>query len=252
MTIEASAAARSDAEAPLSASQFALVCELVESRAGLDFREARRSLLESSLRARMQQLDLDTLDAYVARLSGADSAVEFDALISTLTITETQFLRDPAQFALLREHILPTLMAQRGATRDRRLRICSAGCSSGEEPYSLALSWREMDPAARHGWALEIVGIDVNVQMLEVARRRLYPARALRNLDAEVTGRYFTAGDCAFEIDAGLAAAVRFEHGSLLDEGTLGSERYDIIVCKNVSIYFSLEMTRRLVERLHT
>ncbi len=252
MRVEASPLARGRADVPLSAWQLARVCELVEAHSGLDFREARRSLLESSLRARMRHLDIPALEGYVARLSAPEGAEECDVLVNALTITETQFLRDPAQFALLTRHILPTLMAERGTDPDRRLRICSAGCASGEEPYSLAISWRETEPALpRDGWTVEIVGIDVNREMLELARRRLYARRSLRNLDPGWIRRYFTQAEGAFELDAGLAAAVRFERGSLLDEGTLGSERYDVVVCKNVSIYFSGETTRRLVERLH-
>jgi chemotaxis protein methyltransferase CheR len=242
----------SSAAQPLSGDLFARVCELIEGRSGLDFAEARRSLLESSLRSRMEETGISAPGSYLERIASMGGGEEFEALLNTLTITETQFLRDPAQFQLLRRHILPAVMSTGGADGERRVRICSAGCASGEEAYSIAMTWRDMDLARESaGWAIEIVGIDVNTAMLDAARRRVYSARAVRNVGEDGLRRYFTPEACGFEFDSGAASLVRFEHASVLDEGALGSDRYHVIFCKNVSIYFRPDLTRRLVQRLH-
>jgi chemotaxis protein methyltransferase CheR len=237
---------------PFCGDAIARINARIEARCGLDFGDARRPLLDSSLRARMQQLEIPAPEGYLARLCSAEGDQELATLINGLTITETQFFRDPAQFRLLRRHILPALMAQRGAEGQPRLRVCSAGCASGEEPYSVALTWQEMEAARTHpDCILEIVGIDVNTDMLDAARARLYSARSVRNVDQDGLSRYFTPVGRDFQLDAAVGAQVRFEHGSLIDDGSLGAGRYDLILCKNVSIYFRPDMTRRLVRQLH-
>ena len=236
--------------ASLAAPGFARIRDLIEATCGLDVGDGRRSVLDSSVRARMAELGIEAIDGYLARLC-PDDAGELGVLIDRVTITETQFFRDPAQFGLLR-HILRTLMSEREPVGQRRLRICSAGCASGEEPYSVALTWRELGIGRTHpGWTAEIVGIDVNTHMLAAAAERLYSARAVRNVDEDCLRRYFTPVGRSFQLDADVGSAVRFEHGSLTDDHALGSNRYDVILCKNVAIYFRQEVTRRLVRRLH-
>lgn len=231
--------------------QLGRICDLIEARCGLDVGDARRSLLDASLRTRMGALGVDAVDGYLARLCGTDGAAEMNALINGITITETQFFRDPSQFDLLR-HVVRTLLAEREPLGQRRLRICSAGCASGEEPYSIALTWRGMGLAVTHPeWTAEIVGIDVNTEILAAADRAVYSPRAVRNVDEDCLRRNFVPVGSNFRLDPAVAGAVRFEHGSVTDERALGSNRYDVILCKNVAIYFRKEMTRRLVRRLH-
>lgn len=236
--------------APPDSHGLARIRDMIEATCGLDAGDARASLLDSSIRARMGELRIDTVDGYLARLC-SDNSGEIGALINRVTITETQFFRDPAQFGLLR-HIVRTLLLEREPMGQRRLRICSAGCASGEEPYSVALTWREMGlPASHPDWTAEIVGIDVNTDVLAAARHRHYSARAVRNVDEDCLRRYFLPAGRRFQLDERVARAVRFEHGSLTEDGTLGANRYDVILCKNVSIYFRQEITRGLVRRLH-
>ncbi len=236
--------------APLDGPGLSRISGVIEAICGLDAGGARRSLLESSVRLRMGALGIDEVEGYLARLC-SDGTGEIGALINRVTITETQFFRDPAQFGLLR-HIVRTLLLEREPLGQRRLRICSAGCASGEEPYSVALTWREMGiPASHPDWTAEIVGIDVNTDMLAAARDRLYSARAVRNVDEDCLRRYFTPAGRSFKLDEGVARGVRFEHGSVTRDGSFGSNRYDVILCKNVAIYFRPEVTRRLVRGLY-
>jgi chemotaxis protein methyltransferase CheR len=252
MTRKPAGAAVSASDEPLSVERVAHIRDLIEARCGLDFGDSRQTLLDASVRARMQHLGIPGIEGYLARLSSKDGAEEIASLINGLTITETQFFRDPAQFRLLRHHILPALLVEREAEGVRRLRICSAGCASGEEPYSVALTWREMGlPATHPDWTIDIVGIDVNTEMLDAARRAVYSPRAIRNVEEECLRRYFTPLGRNFQLDRDVARSVRFDHGSLIEEASLGSKRYDVILCKNVSIYFRPEVTRRLVRRLH-
>jgi chemotaxis protein methyltransferase CheR len=237
----------------MSAAQFARFRDLVEDRCGLHFDESRRTSLHASLGTRMQQLRLDHLDDYYRHLRAQPADEEFRKLINLATITETSFFRDHLQFRLLRRHILPTLLAERGGER-KTLRIWSAGCSSGEEAYSIALTLWDMGLyRAQHDWTFEIVGTDVNTERLEAASRGVYAPRALRNVEGDRLQRHFRPAGRHFQLNDDVRRLVRFQYGNLTDEAAPppSSERQDIILCKNVAIYFRPEVRRRLVRRLY-
>lgn len=199
----------------------------------------------------MEQLGLDREDEYYARLRGGASRlveVELRHLLNLVTVTETCFFRDASQFRLLRDHIMPGLIA--GGRRV--LRIWSAGCSSGEEAYSIALTLADMGLyAPSSGWTIEIVGTDLNSTMLEKARSGVYTARAVRNVEGRLLERYFEHDGKAFHLSDEIRRRVTFEFGNLTQTPMPSSGQQDIVFCKNVAIYFRPEVTRKLVRGLH-
>ena len=232
---------------------FARLRDLVESRCGLFFGESRRTSLQASVGVRMQLLGLDDPGDYYERLHGASADEEFRKLIHLVTVTETCFLRDPAQFRLLRDHLIPAVLAERERDGTHAVRIWSAGCSSGEEPYSVALTLRDMGVHLTHpDWTFDILGTDLNTQRLDAARRGEYGARAVRNVEGSWLARFFEASGDQFRLKDEIRRSVRFREGNLTSDGLTGAPpgRADIILCKNVAIYFRPEVTRRLVERL--
>ena len=233
--------------------QFIRFRDLIEDRCGLHFDESQRPSLSASLRARMQQLGLDRLDDYNGRLQARSADDEFRKLINLVTITETCFFRDQLQFRLLRRHILPTLLAERAGQPKPTLRIWSAGCSSGEEAYSVALMLWDMGLYLTYpDWTFEIVGSDVNTEVLDAARRGVYSARALRNVEGDWLRRYFRPDGLQFRLNDEVRGGVRFEYRNLTQAPLpRSSSGHDIVFCKNVAIYFRPEMTRRLVRGLH-
>ena len=233
--------------------QFIRFRDLIENRCGLHFDESQRASLSASLRARMQQLGLDRIDDYYDRLRARTADDEFRKLINLVTVTETCFFRDQSQFRLLRRHILPTLLAERAAQPKPTLRIWSAGCSSGEEAYSIALTLWDMGLYLTYpDWTFEIVGTDVNTEVLDAAKRGVYSARALRNVEGDWLDRYFRPDGPHFCLNEEVRRGVRFEYGNLTQAPLpRPSSGYDIVFCKNVAIYFRPEMTRRLVRGLH-
>jgi chemotaxis protein methyltransferase CheR len=233
--------------------QFIRFRDLIEDRCGLHFDESQRPSLSASLRARMQQLGLERLDDYFNRLRARPADDGFRKLINLVTITETCFFRDESQFRLLRRHILPTLLAERAGQAKPTLRIWSAGCSSGEEAYSIALLLWDMGLHLKYpDWTFEIVGTDVNTEVLDAANRGVYSARALRNVEGDWLRRYFRPDGPHFRLNDEVRRGVRFEYGNLTQAPLpRSSSGHDIVFCKNVAIYFRPEMTRRLVRGLH-
>jgi chemotaxis protein methyltransferase CheR len=145
-------------------------------------------------------------------------------------------------------------MADRERDGTRAVRIWSAGCSSGEEPYSIAMTLRDMGLQLTHPhWSFDILGTDLNTERLDAARRGEYGARAVRNLEGTWLGRFFETSDDRFRLKDDIKRSVRFREGNLTSDRSTGAlpAGADIIVCKNVAIYFRAEATRRLVERLY-
>ena len=205
----------------------------------------------------MQQLGLQSEDEYVDRLRGAAPRMveaELRNLLNLVTVTETCFFRDASQFRLLREHIIPTLMSERTARGDksRTIRIWSAGCSSGEEAYSIALTLEDMGIfKTRPDWKIEILGTDLNTTVLEKARAGVYAARAVRNVEGRLRDLYFTGEGKTFTLTDAITRRVTFEFGNLTQTPMPSTGPQDIVFCKNVTIYFRTDVTRKLVGGLH-
>jgi chemotaxis protein methyltransferase CheR len=224
--------------------------------AGLVFDEPRRQSLEAVIAERMAATRRRTIPAYLELVTDADAdgAAELQALLDAVTIQETHFFRNPPQIDALRRRVLPELL-RRAVARDRPLTIWSAGCSTGEEPYTLAMLVLELAAATGHEPPeTRILGTDISATALRVARRARYAGRTLAHVPPASLGRWFDVDD------AERIAVVRPEVRELVELRThnLVSEpvpfepgELDLVVCRNVTIYFSRDTTRALVGRFH-
>lgn len=239
----------------LSLEQLARFSALIEDRCGLHFNEGQRAALSAAIRARMEQLGLERIEDYYDHLRVSSAAViedGFRKLINLVTITETCFFRDPAQFRWLRQ-ILPALLAERAGRHQRTLRFWSAGCSTGAEAYSIALTLSEMGMyRSNPEWTFEIIGTDVNTEALDAARRGVYSRLTLRNVEGSLLQRYFQPDGPQFRLNDDIRQCVRFHYGNLNEATTSGPTGQDIVFFKNVAIYFRPDVTRRLVRQLHS
>jgi chemotaxis protein methyltransferase CheR len=197
----------------------------------------------------MQQLGIVSEDEYFERLRGDASSIvetELRSLLNLVTVTETCFFRDASQFRLFREHIIPRLMEEHSP--GSKIRIWSAGCSSGEEAYSIAITLDDM--GLYRASPFEIIGTDVNSAALEKARLGEYSARAVRNIEPRLLDRYFQSDGKTFQLNEHVRNRVAFEFGNLAKTPMPSTGRQDVIFCKNVSIYFRPDVTERLVRGL--
>lgn len=234
---------------------FARLKAEVIARTGHFYYEDKDALLWERLRRRLRETGLSGPAAYLERLRDpARGEAEWAALEAEITIGETFFFRYAEQFAALQQTILPDILARR--REERRLRAWSAGCASGAEPYSLGILLRRMLGEAVPDWRLSLLGTDLNEAALAMARRGQYSRWALRSLPAEELERDFLPGadGRSWLLRPQHRAMVRFERQNLLGllDGTapLQMTGFDLILCRNVLIYFHPEMVERLVRAL--
>ncbi len=232
--------------ASLTLEELALFNELLSSNFGLHFPEHKLEILESRLLPRLRANGVQRFIDYYLLLQ-YDLTREIDPLTRAVTNNESYFFRETAQFEALNGSQLDELC--QGGPRPGVLRFLSAGCSSGEEPYTLNIFTRGL-PVALRPHALKIDGIDIDSQRLEMARNALYRPTSLRALTPEQTARYFARRDTeGFELRTAYRRGVRFLHGNILDLDSFpSSEPYDVVFCRNVLIYFSESALKAAIE----
>lgn len=210
------------------------------------FEDDKLETLETLVRRRARDREL-TPEAYLARLV-ADPRDDARALAAALTVGETYFFRNIDQFRALAEVVLPTRRVARQATK--ALRILSAGCASGDEPYTIAIVAREA--AFDASWSVSIRAIDANPEAVERALRGRYSKWALRDTPAEVQRRWFRTEGSELVLDESLRQAVRFEMNNVAAEDAelWAPDGYDVIFCRNVLMYFTPEAARAAVARI--
>lgn len=225
--------------------EYEFLCRFLKERSGLALGPNKEYLVQSRLGPIVRASKLSSLSEMIGKLRNGGDAELREVVTEAMTTNESFFFRDKTPFDLLREHVLPEII---GASRgSRRLRIWCAAASTGQEPYSIAITLKEMAGELR-GWSTEIVATDISKAVLERARAGIYTQfEVQRGLPIKQLLAYFRKTDDMWELDPSLRAMVRFEPLNLLkDFSRLG--QFDIVFCRNVLIYFD-ELTKRDVLR---
>jgi chemotaxis protein methyltransferase CheR len=219
----------------------------IVARIGLRFDDAKLGFLDEVLQRRLEALRIG-IDAYLRDLERPSSSVENSALAQELTVGETYFFRNNEQFRALAEIVLPERM---GVVRTPKvLRLLSAGCSSGEEAYSMAIVAREA--IADASWDVAIEAVDLNPAVLEKAARGRYSSWALRDTSPELKRRWFRTDGREMVLDETVRTAVKFGPANLASEDAAvwRPAAYDVVFCRNVLMYFSPEQMRAVITRI--
>jgi len=235
------------------ATAFLALKERVIARTGHFYYQDKDDLLWDRVLRRMTAGRFEDCAAYLTHLESRDGEAEWSALEADITIGETFFFRYGEQFAALRTTILPELIERNSS--ERRLRIWSAGCATGAEAYSLAIVLRELLGDAFGDWRISILGTDINERFLETARQGRFGRWALRSLDADQRTSYFTPGpDNSWHLRPRFRGGVRFERHNLLSlldgSSPLQFSDFDLILCRNVLIYFHPDVVVGIVGAL--
>lgn len=239
--------------ADMSAAEFRDWQVLLENRTGVVLNEQRRTFLQTSLTARMRELGIGDYHSYYRQVTdGPRGAVEWAILLDRLTVQETRFFRHPPSFELL-ERYLGERLGREGMPRPWAL--WSVGCSSGEEPYSMAMCAAQALRGWQRGDFFGVTGTDISLHALQRARAANYPARKLEQLPAEMVERYCERqADGSFSVKTILTGRVCCARLNVLDLAKAPWSGMDVIFCQNLLIYFRRwrrrEILNRLAERL--
>jgi len=232
------------ADHELTQAQFSRVAKLLYDHCGIAMRPGKEGLVRARLAKRLRKLSLPDFDAYFQRVGDNPADSEFREMVDALTTNKTSFLRERAHFDYLRDHILPPLT--------NSARIWSAGCSSGEEPYTLAMLL--LDHAQTTGLQdIRILATDISQRSLAAASAGTYAADIMADVPAEWQRRYWTRSEIpggaeSFTALPALRRLVKFARLNLMEQWPM-SGPFDAIFCRNVMIYFDKPTQQRLVER---
>ena len=234
---------------PMSEEEFRLLRELVSSHCGIWFRDEMKFLLERRLGPRLEALGMRRFGEYHRFLRfDPGREAELEEAIDLLTTNETYLWREPLQLGTFAREILPELARANGP--EKRLRILSAGCASGEEAYTLAVIVRES--GLFEGWDASVLGVDISRRSLSQARAGAYGDHAFRMPESEPMRRWFKLLGGKWVIDDAVRRMVRFSRDNLLGPAALaGANALDAVFCRNVMIYFDTPARREVLRRFH-
>ena len=234
----------------LTGRQFAQISALAKSACGLNLHARKRELVKGRLHKRLRQLNLDSFDEYLDYLRSDSSADELVAMLDALVTNVTSFFRQMEQFEYLVRVVLPRKIAGAGESA-RRLRIWSAGCSTGEEAYSIAIAAAETIPQIGR-WDAAILATDLSTGVLRRACEGVYDAGSLRPIPPHLRGKYFTRIQARpkelYRVRENIRPLVHFRRLNLIGPWPM-RRTFDVIFCRNVMIYFDKPTQDGLIQR---
>ena len=235
----------------MTPAQFESLRKIIYARSGIHFPDTKKYVLESRLSRRLEELKFENFDQYLKFLTmGPYQIEEFQEMFNRITINETSFFRNEPQLEVFEKQVLPRLLEARRSTK--RLRIWSAACSTGEEPYTLAIQIHRTLGLRLIDWHIDILGTDISEKVLKVAQSGRYASYSIRSMDPLVLRRYFHESDGFFQLDPTIQSMVNFERLNLRD--SLAASRFgtwDVIFCRNVMIYFDDAMKTHCAKLFH-
>ncbi|HPW69950.1 MAG TPA: protein-glutamate O-methyltransferase [Deltaproteobacteria bacterium] len=235
----------------LSDKEFQLFQEIIYRETGIHMSDKKRKLIVARLSKRLRALNLSTFTEYYNYLNESPQADdEIVNLVNRVTTNKTDFFRERHHFDFLSRELYPRIIAESRATGVRRLRIWSAGCSSGEEPYTLAMVTLDAFKGER-GWDIKILATDLDTEVLQKAVTGVYPTQATSPVPKEFLHKYFIRKGEYYEVGNALRSMVVFRKLNLMNEAFPMKNPFDIIFCRNVIIYFDTKTKEELLKKFH-
>jgi len=243
---------RSTGEPVLNEYEFRLLRDHIHDYCGMYFDDSKRNTLASRIRFRLKLLDIPSYAEYYNFLKyNPRSREEMEDLIPHLTNNETYFFREMTQLGLFVDDLYERIKASRRGRGQNRIRILSCGCSSGEEVFTVAMLLEEKG-AYLDGMDIELTGIDIDRKVIEKASRAVYTSYSMRATDKQRISRFFHVEGDSYCVSDKVRSRVRFVRGNIMEEDTFSEFRdVDVILCRNVLIYFSDTAIARMAETFH-
>lgn len=250
----ATASLFNDAAVTITTREYELFRQLVLDASGIGLGDAKRELLVARLSRRVRELRLSSFGEYYERVTSDRTGAELVLLLDRVTTNETSFFRERSHFDLLATDIFPRWRAEAAAgDRPRRVRAWSAACSTGQEPYSIAMMMLEHLPP-EEGWELEVIGTDLSTRALELAQAATWPIARAEEIPSDMLRRHMLRGTGSqlgrFRATPALRKLVRFQRVNLVDPPYEVTGQFDLVFCRNVMIYFTPAGRAAVVEQL--
>lgn len=226
--------------------EFRLFRDLIHNECGIFLKEAKRDFLKAKIEKRLNVLNMNSYFNYYRLIKDENNRRELCELLDIITINETYFFRNTPQFEILREKTIPELVAQKQKTGNYNLTMWSAGCSTGEEPYSMAIEALEAISGISF-WNVQIIASDISMRCIEIAHDGAYSAERLKDVPEKYLQKYFIRSGDFYHVTDAVKRLVIFDFHNLKHEN--GLENVDVIFCRNVMIYFDVEEQKRIVAR---
>ncbi len=222
--------------------------DLIFRESGLWFNDSKLTILSNRIQTRLKETATEDPDLYFIRIGSSDDRAELETLINIVTTNETYFYRCESQVESFRNIIIPRIVEEKIAAGDRRIRIWSAGCSTGEEPYTLAMCM--LEEVRFHAiWDLSIYATDISTEVLTKAQTGVYNRRSVDKLPQDYLEKYFMKKDERYIISNAVKKLVEFDYANLID--AYYENGFDIIFCRNVLIYFKDESKMEILAKFH-
>lgn len=225
--------------------EFKIFRNLIHKECGIFLNDSKKEFLRTRVEKRLKALNLGSFFRYYKYVT-ENNTDELCIFIDSVTINETYFFRNTPQFEMFRGKVLPEMVERKRMNRDYSLNIWSAGCATGEEPYSIAIEITEGIPDASL-WNIRIIASDISLRCLEIANKGVYPMEKLREAPEKYMLRSFKQSGENFEVKDFIKKFVVFDYHNLKHEN--GLTNIDVIFCRNVMIYFDTEEQKRIVSR---
>ncbi|GAB4373598.1 MAG: protein-glutamate O-methyltransferase CheR [Calditrichia bacterium] len=231
---------------------FEVFRDLIYNKSGIYLSDKNKKIFENRIQKRLHQLKIDTYEDYLSQIiQGRTNNDEVNYLVDTITVKETLFFRNMSQLRAFEKVVFPEILKNKLNVEGGSIRILSAGCSSGEEPYTIAIILHDKFQKEMNTVNLEIVGMDISEQILNEARQGIFSAHALQEVDSYFREKYFSRVDNGYHLSEDIVKMVKFQIGNLMDEGNLHLlGNFDIIFCRNVLIYFDRNSKARALNSL--
>lgn len=232
--------------------EFDRFADLIYRKTGIRFEQKKIYFVSKRIEKRMEILGIDKPDDYLRYLKFSDkNGREFQELINLLTINETYMFRDFTQLQAFAEYCLPEVVDRKMAKNDYTVRIWSAGCSTGEEPYTLSIILHEMFEDISE-WDVKILATDIDEVALKKCNEAIYESRSVKDVPEEYLDKYFLIKGDKYMVNNDIRSIVQFEHLNLGDPFAIRRyKNFDFIFCRNVLIYFDDQSRKRIVDHFY-
>ena len=222
--------------------EFEQYRSLIYNESGIHFTPTNRSILESRLKERLREKGVDSVATYFATISKDQG--ELKSFLDSITTNLTRFFRNQAQFDALEKHVIPELMEIKKGSGNTTIKFWSAGCSTGEEPYTIAMMMNEI---LHPPWKYEIVASDLSLKCLMIAKEGFYAENRIDGIPDAYLQKYFDKVEGGYKARPELTSKIRFDYHNLKNDA--GNRNLDIVFCRNVIIYFDEAAQNAVINR---